>query len=268
MTSKKQCALWKRLASIRGLRPLAAAHRGFSFEYPENTLVSFAAGIEAGADLIELDFQPTRDGVLVCVHDGELTRYVGAELRARWEGRPIDGADFSELSELDVGTWKGRGFAGARIPTLAQALEAIGPGAIPFIERKGGSPKQTLDVLRRCNAVDRVIVHAFDWDYLSALHSLEPRVVLGALGGGEFIPEHLRHLRSTGASMVHWSHPGLTAEAVQKLKSEQYLVQVYTLNDESAFSQALSVGVDGISTDRPDLLLRFLNADSARNARR
>src|SRR5512137_245776 len=93
-------------------RPLVLGHRGASAEAPENTLASFRLAMERGADGIELDVWRCATGELVVAHDDDLRRVGGSPLVVR-------NASFAALRAVDVGSWKGEGFRGERVPLLA-----------------------------------------------------------------------------------------------------------------------------------------------------
>ena len=73
---------------------------------------------------------------------------------------------------------------------------------ITMIEHKGGEPEKLIELLRNKNLIDEVLVQSFDWDFLEAVHQLEPSLTIGALGGEELTDERLINIRRTGASMV------------------------------------------------------------------
>src|SRR6266436_4268205 len=158
------------LACLRAERPLVIGHRGFCSIAPENTLPSFELAISAGADLVELDYRHTTDGVPVVIHDAELDRTTDA--RRRWNERHIKVAakTVTQIKGLDAGSWFDTKYAGARVPTLAEALDTIQQRNVALIERKAGDAATCLHVLREMRLINRVIVQSFDWDYLRALH--------------------------------------------------------------------------------------------------
>ncbi len=93
-----------------------AGHRGFAAKYPENTLVSFKAAIDAGVDMIETDVRMTSDGELVLIHDAFVDRTTDGK------GLVME-KTFAELRALDAGSHKGEEFRGERIPTLGELLD-------------------------------------------------------------------------------------------------------------------------------------------------
>lgn len=94
------------------------AHRGASGTHPENTLPALEEAVRLGAHMVELDLALTRDGEIVLMHDTTVNRTTNGK------GRVLD-FSLAELKQLDAGTWKHPRFAGARVPTLAEALAAL-----------------------------------------------------------------------------------------------------------------------------------------------
>ena len=84
------------------------AHRGSSGSYPENTRLAFEKALEAGADMIEMDCQLSKDGHVVVFHDERLNR------TAKVKGY-VKGKTLKQLKKLDVGAWCKRSFKGQRI---------------------------------------------------------------------------------------------------------------------------------------------------------
>jgi glycerophosphoryl diester phosphodiesterase len=139
-------------------KPLLIAHRGASAYAPEHTLAAYKLAIQQGADFVEQDLQVTKDGILICLHDPDLARTTDVEEifpdRATTkdvigDGKPRRGwyaADFTlaEIKKLDAGTWFNQAnpfaaretYVGERIPTLIEAIDAIGDRAGLYIELK------------------------------------------------------------------------------------------------------------------------------------
>lgn len=253
-------------------RPLIIAHRGYSAIAPENTLPAFRMALATGADLVELDYYHSKDGVPIVLHDANLDRTTDA-IR-RWGSKGIHPAsrDAAELLSLDAGSWFDPAFANTRLPALTAALELIqGKGGVTLIERKEGDPATLVKLLRERNWINRVVVQSFDWQYLREFHALAPEQVLGALGvpkvlaDGRKAPERpktlsaawLDDLQRTGARLVVWNRE-ITADAVALAHQRGLKVWVYTINDPQEANRLLDLGVDGLITDNPGLLWRTL----------
>jgi glycerophosphoryl diester phosphodiesterase len=231
--------------------PLIIAHRGDSKIAPENTLPAFELAVKAGADLVELDYHHSADGVPVVFHDGELDRCSNAV--ALWGGSKIKlaGKNLAELKLLDAGSWFQPEFAGTRIATLDEALTTIQSGSMTLIERKSGDPTTCVELLKRRKLLDRVVVQAFDWDFLAGCHKLDPTLLLGALGSKQFTPERLDEIARTGARVVGWEDRFTTAETIDAIHRRGWKAWVWTVDSPERAVQLVTAKIDGIITNRP-----------------
>ncbi len=238
--------------------PRIIAHRGLSERFPENTLPAFRAAAASGAELVELDYRATADGILVCAHDDTTGRCIDLVRCPSARDRTVSGSPASEVLR-----WRARApsppSAPAPIPTLEAAVTAIlEGGAVPVLERKTGTAAQTLELLRRLDVLPGVCVQAFDWDFLREIRAAAPQLRLAALGKGTFSPSRLKASRTAGIDVVNWDYYGLTDRDVLHLHREGLPVWTWTLNRELEFHDAVSMGVDAITTDSPDRLRAFL----------
>lgn len=109
------------------------AHRGVGTEFPEETMCAFAAAVEQGYGMIELDTKFTKDNRCVLLHDRTVNRtgrLPGGEAVA--EKLPIAEMTLEEALRLDFGIWKNKSFAGEKIPRLEQVLELAKNSRIPL----------------------------------------------------------------------------------------------------------------------------------------
>lgn len=166
--------------------PEIIAHRGASYLAPENTLAAFRKAIEIGADGVEMDVQPTKDGELVIHHD-----YI-IDLHTDITGKIYDMA-FDELRELDFGSWKDAIFADEKIATLHEALELcreMYEGNI-FVEMKAPVIKdddflsKVLAEIQEQGLLDRVVLIAFNHELLRQAKELVPELRVGILTYGQ-----------------------------------------------------------------------------------
>lgn len=251
---------------LRRNRPLVIGHRGASKVAPENTLAAFRSAMTAGADLVELDYHHSRDGIPVVIHDATLDRTTDAT--NRWGGQNLRVSDrtLAELRELSAGRWFTPPFPGESLPTLNEALEVIQAGRVTLVERKDGDAATCVALLRQQNLVNRVVVQAFDWDYLRDYHRLEPGQVLGALGppgsrGGRKLSDEekalndvwLDEIRELGAQVAVWNRQ-VDAASVRSAHARGLKVWVYTIDDPELARHLVAAGVDGVITNDPERL--------------
>jgi glycerophosphoryl diester phosphodiesterase len=239
------------------VRPLVVAHRGASSEAPENTLAAFRLAWEQGADAIEGDFHLTADGAIVCLHDPTTARTAGADL-------VVARSTLQQLQQLDVGSWKGDRFAGQRIATLQQVLDAVPAGGLVFLELKCG-PEIVPPLQLVLEAVpvppSHTVVMSFDAAVVALAKSLMPqRTVLWL---AEFkcqaqrvlfpTPDTLlpilQSLRADGVGCEN--HPALDAELVQAVRQAGKQFHVWTVNDPRRAAMLAGWGVRSLTTDEP-----------------
>ena len=237
-------------ARVRADRMLIIAHRGHSSVAPENTLPAFESAIAARADLIELDYYHSADGVPVVFHDKTLDRTTNAEQVLKKTKQPVASTSLEELRRLDAGSWFDPKYAGAKILTLDEALDAIQAGSMTLIEHKGGDAATCVELLRKKELVDRVVVQSFNWGFLRDCHKLEPRLTLGALGSDELTDDKLKQIEACGARVVGWNHKYIGPREIARIHQSGKQAWVYTVNDVARARELQQAGLDGLITDR------------------
>lgn len=236
-------------------------HRGSAGTAPENTVPSFRAAADAGADMVELDVRLAADNVLVVHHDVWLRRTTGI-------GRRVRDVGATEIAGLDAGAWFGRRFLGARVPDLAGVL-AWRPARLGInIEVKtGGDPRgASAYVEALLGLIDRIprgklLVSSFDDSFLTRLHRAAPCIPLGCL----YVPARDRVrgpaalARATGARVFICSlHQGRGA-LVRAAQEAGLAVYVYGITAVRQARRCQALGVNGIITDFPARMRQSLN---------
>lgn len=228
-------------------------HRGASGHAPENTLPAFALALEQGADGIELDVQLTSDGEVVVIHDRTLERTTDGT------GRVVDHT-LADLRRLDASRgWEG--FAGARIPLLAEVLElVVGSGAVVNIELKNGGKvpyrgleERVLAVVADADASDRVVLSTFNHYSLRTLQGLGASMPLGALYSDRLY-KPWKYVARLGADCLH---PPVRTVRERKVVTRSHelglKVHVWTVNTPADLERMGRLGVDAVITDVPDV---------------
>ncbi|MDQ0796979.1 glycerophosphodiester phosphodiesterase family protein [Streptomyces sp. B1I3] len=250
--------------------PVVLAHRGASAYAPENTLAAVDAAGDLGIAWVENDVQLTRDGVLVVVHDTGLERTTDAEEvypdRAPWAVKDFTAA---EIARLDAGSWFGARYAGARVPTLTQYLRRVERNRQKLLleikspEIHPGIEKEILRILRKEGWLDRehvthrLVVQSFGAESVKTVHAQRPDVVTGFLG-----TPAVADLPSYAAftDQINPSYETIGADyvaSVQKLKGahgKPLRVNTWTVDDAAEAVEVAGFGVDGIITDKPDVV--------------
>lgn len=218
------------------------AHRGASWDERENTIPAFERAIAAGADYIELDVQVSADGALVVFHDRQLDRLT--PLRG-----PLRRRSLAELRD-------------AGIPTLAEVLElARGRVAVmaelksPWLYRRHDVVRRTVELL----GADDVVL-SFDRRALLEAHGLRPGLrLLQHVGYGVSIRQAAAYAWGVG-----FHDPRLTRRGLARARALALATTVYTVNEPVRLRELVALGVDGIFSDRPELLRSLLPPAPAR----
>ena len=227
------------------------AHRGASGRFPENTRLAFVKAIEAGADMIELDCQLSRDGHVVVFHDERLNRISGSKETVR--SRTLE-----QLKKLDVGRWRGKAFAGERILTLEEALESIAGNADLCLEMKSysdstpGIELKVLFIVSHYGYLDRTIFSSFDYRSLARLRELAPGGNIGLITGSPLKPNWLEAARGVAARSVHMQKELVTREFLNLAWEEGLDVYVWTVNEVREMEALAEMGVQGLISDFPE----------------
>ncbi|MER7128701.1 glycerophosphodiester phosphodiesterase [Streptosporangium saharense] len=254
------------------VRPVSVvAHRGASAYAPENTVAAFELARDQRADLFELDVQESRDHELVVVHDTTLARTTDAEQvfpgRSPWRVRDLT---LAEIRRLDAGSWFAAKYRDERVPTLAEALRAMDGGGLGLLlevkapELYPGIEERVADELRRNPAwltPGRLVVQSFDWDSMRTFHRVLPQVPVGLLG----TPPVSRLAELSGfARQVNPPYGDLTPGYVRSVHEHHMEVLTWTVDDPEAMRRVISQGVDGVITNRPDVLREVVSLPQRR----
>ncbi|MGW3204961.1 glycerophosphodiester phosphodiesterase [Streptomyces sp. NPDC001135] len=255
--------------------PTVIAHRGASAYAPENTLASIDKAAQLGFSWVENDVQRTKDGELVVIHDDSLQRTTNVEQvfpdRAPWKVKDFTAA---EIARLDAGSWYSPAYAGTRVPTLNEymcriehnheklLLEIKNPELYPGIEQ------QTLKLLGNDGWLDhqhlgRLIVQSFSADSIRTVHELKPAVTTGYLGSPT--TEQLRQF-APYTDLINPSYGSLSqayvsaVHAVDGPHDKPLGVFAWTVNDAASARRVADYGVDGIISNKPDVVRAALDA--------
>lgn len=265
MTADAVQAVEHQTAAQRVASPsfLVIAHRGDSGAFPENTLPAFRSAVQQGADLVELDYYHSADGVPFAFHDKTLNRTSDATAVLGREKIPAESLAWHDLQRLDAGAWFDARFRGTKIPSLEEALDTIQQGSVTLIERKGGDAATCINLLREKQLLDHVVVQSFDWRYVSDCHRLAPDLVLAALGSKELTAEKLDEIERTGSRIVGWDHKEIGREQIEAIHRRGLRAWVYTVNDPERAKELIEAGIDGIITDFPGKIMQLRQPPTA-----
>ena len=244
------------------------AHKGASFDYPENTLTAFRAAVLAGADGAECDVYRSADGVVFLSHDVVPKR------------RLLDGDEdlrqmpFEQIRKLDAGAWKHERFKGELVPTLDEFMLLLrGTTCHPVIEIKPpGIAADVVEVVRRNKMVDVSTIISFHESNVKDVRRLEPNFCVAWLYNenlrdkGTTAEESADRLaefligksRELDVVIVALGHNILSPKLIKSLNESGIHVWAWTVSDAVRIERLLDWGVESIITDRPDVLAEIL----------
>jgi glycerophosphoryl diester phosphodiesterase len=254
-------------------RPVVIGHRGAAAVAPENTAVSIRAGLDAGADAIEIDVGASLDGHPVLLHDVTLDRTTNG--RGTLAERP-----WRYLRNLDAGSWFAPRFAGERLIDLDSALAIVRGRAPIIVEMKSRARRPLarpdaadlrfvatiLDALRRGRIRHAVTVSGAHWAVVAAVKKTDPRVDIALTVSPRHRADPVAAARRCGASALHAHRLMCRASFVGRAHEAGLKVFSYTVNRRGELKRVLASGVDGFFTDDPRLLaglIRELTGGSA-----
>jgi glycerophosphoryl diester phosphodiesterase len=252
--------------------PVNFAHRGGAGIAPENTLEAFREGLRVGAGVLELDVHTTADGHAVVIHDDVVDRSTQGT-------RPVREMTLAEIKGLDAGyrftrdggrTFPYRG-QGIRIPTLVEVYDEF--VEVPInVEIKGeraGIEEAVWRIIEKAGAENRTLVVSENTPTIRRFREVSSgRVttassraelilfyVLGRLGLGRLVRPRYRSLQ--GPETYHGLRI-VTPGFIRAAHERGLRVDVWTIDSEADMRRMLGYGVDGIMTDRPDVLAELL----------
>jgi glycerophosphoryl diester phosphodiesterase len=237
------------------MRTLIFGHRGASHEAPENTLSAFRLARDMGADGVELDVQLSRDGTVIVMHDSAVDRTTDGE-------GEVEDLTLKQLRELDAGSWFSSAFAGESIPTLKEVFGAVGHHMLMNLELKAissdptGLEETVVALIAKHGMGEQVLISCFNPLVLERVRALDPHLSLAFLYGPR-LPEEKRARWVQDLQPLAALHPEyhlVDADHLAWAHAQGCSVNTWTVDDPAEMERLLSLGIEGIITDRPDLL--------------
>jgi glycerophosphoryl diester phosphodiesterase len=232
------------------------AHRGASAVAPENTIAAFRAARDQGATWVELDVALLADGTPVVIHDVTLDRTTTGK-------GSVGDITATDLAGLDAGAWFGAQFAGEKLSTLPEVLDALGELGINVnVEIKQHAHHKSLEQLtetvHRCLSQRppgvRVMISSFDAECLKAMHRLDPSYELAMLWS-ELPGDWLDVVAAIPARAIHLNYRALSFNVLDRARERGIVIRVWTCNDPAQIEPFWAAGLGGVISDNPSLFL-------------
>jgi glycerophosphoryl diester phosphodiesterase len=234
------------------------AHRGASYDAPENTLSAFKLGFEQKADVVECDIYLTKDGKIIIMHDGDTLRTTGATNK-------IAKTDSSVILKLPAGNWgkfQNQGFKDT-VPTLEQALALVPDGKKLIIEIKTGP--EIIDELQKVLKASgkkpaQTPIISFNYDSCKAAKARMPELEVSYLASADSKTKQFPPVEELIAKAKAGNLDGLDLNYgfpidkafVKKVHAAGLKLYTWTVDDPAIAKKEIEAGVDGITTNRPE----------------
>jgi glycerophosphoryl diester phosphodiesterase len=253
---------------------LVIAHQGGDGVWPGDTMYAFEKAVEIGADVLEMDAHITKDGQIVLMHDEKVDRTTdGTGL--------IEDMTLEELKQLDAAykwsndggqTYPYRG-QGIQVPTLDELFQKF-PQMRYVIEIKltqNPIDKPLCDLIRDRGMQNKVVIASFHDEAMQNFRSTCPEVATSASRGevtkfvllgkvflsGLVAPKY-QSIQPPYDPKESYNIPIMTKRFVREVHAKNLHVEPWTVDDPALMKQYIEWGVDGIMTDRPDLLVEIM----------
>lgn len=241
-------------------RMIIIAHRGASFDAPENTLAAIRLAWRQRADAVEIDVHLSSDGHLVAIHDDTTRRTTGIRDK-------VSNLTFAELQSLDAGSWKNPKFCGEPIPTLEEVLATMPKGKRLFIEIKARA--NTAPALARAFALsncrpEQITLIGFSFSAMKSLKRAFPQIEVCWITGLKRNPLTRRfpdadrlaqRIKAAGLDGLDLhANAAITPAFTKKIHSAGLMLYAWTVDTPKTAKHLALAGLDGITTNRPGWL--------------
>jgi len=218
---------------------LRIGHRGARAYEPENTLRSFRKALEIGVDAVELDVRKTKDNQLVVIHDADIKRTTNGK-------GLVSNLTLAQIKSFSTDK-------NQKIPTLEEALDCLDKKAKVFIELKEtGIEQQVLQLVHKKQLSKSTVIVSFLEDSLKKIRELDPEAETGLIYAKHKNP--IKAALDLKAQYLLALYRFTHTANVQKAHQNGLKIIVWTVNTPEEAAEMAKKGVDGIATDKPDIL--------------
>jgi len=260
---------------------LIVAHRGYSKYAPENTISSFQAAIDAGAEACEFDVHKSKDDILVVIHDDSVDRTTNGNGK-------VNQLTYEYMSKLDAGSWKNEKYKGEKIPTLEETLTFLEKNnTIAVLEIKDADiVEEVIDMLYQTQMAESTVIISFNKSAVKKILKTDSNIPVQLLlkksacmsGSTEDKVEGIKlyaskaDVKSVGLfafqlekvnsdfiktieyNLKHGHNPGtlplaIDRETLELLHKEDFFINTWTVDNSENIRELLSSNVDILTTN-------------------
>jgi glycerophosphoryl diester phosphodiesterase len=242
------------------------AHRGESFEAPENTMAAINLAWEKGARAVEIDIHLSLDSEIIVIHDYDTLRLTG-------HFKLVSNSTLNELRKLNTGFHKGEQWKNEKIPLLKEVLKTLPEDGRLIIEIKSDRTilQKLIDVLLNSGLKDSQIeLIAFDLNTLTEAKKRIPQYKMLWLLDLDYKKpcwflwvnrkKIIKKVKNAGINGVDvWAGKILNQRFISMFKNSGLEVYAWTVNDPVKAIKLIDFGIDGVTTDRAFWMVEQIN---------
>lgn len=226
-------------------------HRGAAGLAPENTYVGFDIALELGVDGIETDVQRTQDGKLVLFHDDLLDRTTNGT-------GVLQATPWQELQQLDAGSWFDGTYAGERVPLLVEVLQRYGARTYFDLEiKQNGIEYEVVNLVEQLKLLERITFTSQNFLTVCNIKEGNPLARVGYLTA-DFSEENINSVVKAKIEEFCPRAEKITKHLVNQWRSLGLFIRACGVKNSEIMKNAIHAGVDGMTFDFPDRLLKEL----------
>jgi len=237
---------------------IVIAHRGSHLKFPENSLAAYENAIKEGADYVEIDLRTTKDGHLVIMHDGSINKMTG-------EKGEIKDLNFSQLRNLKLIPPVKSDTTTYRIPEFSDVLKLCKGRINIYLDFKDANVQKTYNLLKQSGMQNSVVVYLNKEEQYGQWKKIAPKIPLMSS-----VPENVNvaqvnsFLDATHLDVVDNAYTADLVNLMHKRKIAVWLDVQSSDEGPAKWEQALKLGVDGLQTDHPEKLIKYLEDQGKR----
>lgn len=242
------------------------SHRGANTFAPQNTIPAFQKSIELKVDGFETDVHLTKDGIPVLCHNYTINATSDSKGN-------ITAFTYDELSQFDFGSYFSPAYKGTKIPTVDEFLTLAEKADLKVLNIELKSPKEakeaeivelTIDMVKEHGLLDRLLISSFNPELLVRAKEYEPECKTGLLYspdkrlGWVISRDAVAYAENIGANALHPHEIFVSRNYVDRAHAHGIMVNPWTVDKPKNIEKMLDCGVDGIITNRPDLVKHLM----------
>lgn len=226
------------------------AHRGASYLAPENTVASSKLAWKLGADAVEVDIYLSKDNEIMCIHDSNTRRTTGMDHVVSDTGSEV-------LRNLDAGSFKDPKYKGEKIPFLQEIIKAVPKGKELVVEIKCGSEvlPNLKGTIEKNGRNKKIVFISFDLQTITETKKTFPENKCYWLcSNRELLEKNLNHIPGAGLDGVSLSYGIINENVAAEVNKLNLDLFAWTVDDPEEARRLISLGIKGITTNRPGWL--------------